>query len=92
MKNVRYTIYIFILVLTVSSATFGKTGTISTTKAGTISTTKTGTISTTVSGTTRTGTISTTRTGIIPTTQTSVSAGVQRFPLYELLVAAFRLW
>lgn len=92
MKNVKSAIYMFILVLAVSSSTFGKTGTISTTKAGTISTTRTGTISTTASGTTRTGTISTTRTGIISTTATGVIANGNRFSIYELLLAAFRLW
>ena len=89
MKNVKSVIYISILVFAVASSTFGKTGTISTTKAGTISTTRAGTISTTA---TRSGTISTTRTGIISTTQYSVPTSVDRFSFYELLIAAFRLW
>lgn len=89
MKNVKSVIYISLLVFAVSSSAFGKQGTISTTKAGTISTTRGGTISTTAA---RTGTISTTRAGIVSTTRYSVPARVDSFSLYELLIAAFRLW
>ena len=89
MKNVKVIVGVALLVTAISGTTFGKTGTISTTKAGTISTTRTGTISTTATGTSRTGTISTTRTGTI---SLPIAFSVDRFSLIELLLTALRPW